>query len=468
MRSATNRDASRRRALAGIAVSLLAIAVAGCGQRHEKAQPGRITFAYSNDLWGEIRSCGCAEHDLGGLGRRATFLKAVADTAGDVLLVDSGDFFGSSINYGVEKADVTLKSMALMGYHGVVIGEDELGFGLDFILRRSREARLPIVVANLFDTVADTLVFPASRVATLPSGLRVGITGVMSPGIPLPPQIPEGSLEVRDALSAAQPEVDRLRREADLVVVLAHMPRGEAQRLAQSLHGADVVFHGHEGKPMRQLRRFGDAYLLELAARGLYMGVAYATLGPDGRIAAMQDVAVPMDQRFPDDEAIARLFQAYDFDIASKERATLPTGVTNVKNLAHRPFTGADACRECHESIYDAWSKTRHAHAWSTLTGLSREFDRDCTPCHTVGFYKNGGFENIVATPHLTGVQCESCHGNGALHVADPGVKTGVDARSQCQGCHNAEQSPGFEVGAYWKKIDHGADSTPAGPATGR
>jgi 2',3'-cyclic-nucleotide 2'-phosphodiesterase (5'-nucleotidase family) len=467
MKLATHHDDARR-ALAAMGVWLAVLSLAGCGGSEHKAQPRRVAFAYSNDLWGEIRSCGCAEHDLGGLGRRATFLKAVADTTGDMLLVDSGDFFGSSINYGVEKADVTLKSMALMGYHGVVIGEDELGFGLDFIVRRSREARLPIVVANLYDVVADTLIFPPSRVVTLPSGLRVGIVGVMSPSIPLPPQVPEGTLELRDPLAAAQPEVDRLRGEADLVVVLAHMTRGEGQRFAQSLQGVDVVFHGHDGKPMRQLRQFGDAYLLELAARGLYMGVAYATMGADGRIASMQDAAVPMDDRFPDDEAIARLFQAYDFDIASKERATLPTGVTNVRNLAHRPFTGADACKECHTGIYDAWSETRHAHAWSTLTDLSREYDRDCTPCHTVGFYKNGGFENLVATPNLTGVQCESCHGNGAEHTANPEVKTGVEARAQCQGCHTAEQSPDFAFEAFWKRIDHGREGAPAGASNGR
>jgi hypothetical protein len=280
--------------------------------------------------------------------------------------------------------------------------------------------------------------------------------------------VPQGSLEIREPAASVQPVVDAMRGDADLIVVLAHMPRGEAQRFTQSLRGVDVVFHGHEGKPMRNMRRFGDAYLLQLTARGLYMGVAYANLGPDGRIASMHDAVVPMDGRFPDDEAIAKLFQAYDFDIAAKERATLPTGVTNVRNLVRDPFQGAEACKECHEGIYDAWATTRHAHAWKTLTDLSREFDRDCTPCHSVGFYKQGGFENVVATPHLTNVQCESCHGNAAAHVADPEVRTGVDARSLCRDCHDADQSPDFEVEAFWKRIDHGPDGVRAGAAKGR
>lgn len=451
------------RAAAVLSAVFVLCALGACGRKEQP--PRRLTIAYSNDMWGEIRSCGCAVHDRGGLGRRATFLSELRDTTGgDMLVVESGDFFGAGINYGVEKADVTLKSMALMNYDAVAIGEDDLGFGLDYLRRRVRETNLPVVVCNLFKAGTDSLIFAPSRVVTTASGLRVGIAGAMGSAIAFPPQVPAGTLEIRDPVQSLQPVVDAMRPDVDAVVVLAHMARGDAQRMCQALHGVDIVFHGHEGKPMRQVRRFGEPYLLETTGKGLYMGVAYATLGPDGRVADLQNAVVPMDQRYEDDEAIAKLFMAYDFDIAAKERATLPTGVTNVKGRMKDPFQGAEACQACHESIYQSWQGTRHAHAWDTLTGLKREFDRDCTPCHSVGFYKKGGFENVVATPHLTGVQCESCHGNAARHVQDPSVKPEQEnARALCQGCHTTEQSPDFEVEAFWQRIDHGRDGAAKG-----
>jgi 2',3'-cyclic-nucleotide 2'-phosphodiesterase (5'-nucleotidase family) len=273
-----------------------AVMLSACGGR-EPSRPAPLTIAYSNDLHGEIRSCGCAAHDLGGLGRRATFLAALADTAeGDVLRVEAGDFFGAGINYGTEKAEVTMKSMALMGYHGVVPGEDEFGFGIDYIVRRAREVGLPLLAANLYDAAGDSLLFAPSRIVTLESGRRVALVGVLGSTLKLPPQA-DGKLAIRDPLPAAQAQVDSLRSQADLVVVLAHMPRGEAQRFATDLAGVDVVLHGHDGRPMRQTRKFGGTYMLQLTARGLYMGVARATFAPAGSIATINDGTVGMDQR---------------------------------------------------------------------------------------------------------------------------------------------------------------------------
>jgi hypothetical protein len=441
----------------------LACALGACGRAGDS--PRRLTIAYSNDVRGEIRSCGCTEHDYGGIGRRATFVRALRDTTGDAVLVDAGDFFGTHINYGREKADLTLKSMGLMRYDAVVLGEDDLAFGVDYIAGRARSEKVPVVVANLFDAAADTLVFPASRVVTCASGLRVGIAGVMSPGIAFPPRVPTGSLELRDPLATLQPIIDGMRPNVDIVLVLAHMGRGEAQRMAQDLTGADVVVLGHDGQPMRQVRRFGEAFLLQQPAKGLYMGVAYVTLGAPGRAAAVRDVASPLSKRYDDDEAVAKLFAAYDLDIAAKEQAAVPTAMANPGSLVEDRFAGASACRECHEEIYDHWAGTGHAHAFDILVEASRQYDRDCTPCHTTGFYKKGGFEHLKATPGLVGVQCEQCHGNGAEHVRDPDTKTGVLAREACRECHNAEQSPDFDFLTFWGRIVH---PSPGGAPAGK
>lgn len=444
---------THRNALLAGTVIALAVAIAACTR--EEPKPRGLTIAFSNDMQGEIRSCGCAANDFGGLGRRATFLSAVRDTSQDMLLLEGGDFFGAGLNYGREKAELTMRSMALMGYDGVVPGETEFGFGLEFIATRSRELGLPMLAANVFAADTDSLVFPATRRLTLPSGLEVGLIGALSTRVRIPPQVKPGELRVEDPGPIIQSLTAQLRPEVDLVVVLGHLSRGEATRIAQQNHDIDLIVYGHEGKPMRKTRRFGKAYLLQVSEEGRYMGIAYATIGADNRIASLQPDVVALSKAFTDDEAIEKLFRSYDLNIAAKEKSKLPVGVTRNRDELETRFVGADACQSCHEDIYTQWSGTAHASAFEILEHESREYDRDCTPCHTTGFYKLGGFEHLSVTPELVDVQCEACHGNGAAHVEDPDVKTDTDARSTCRQCHNAQQTPDFEFEAFWERIKH-------------
>lgn len=423
-----------------------------------KGKPKRLAIVYTNDVRGEIRSCGCATHDLGGLGRRATFMRVLRDTTdADVLLLDAGDFFSASINYGKEKAELAMKSMVLMNYDAVVPGEKEFGFGIEYFHARAREVGLPALASNLFDAAGDTLVFPASREVTLRSGLRVGLIGVVSDRIKMPPQVLAGTVEIRDPAASVQSAVDAIRPRVDVIVVLAHMSRGETKNFAEQLKGVDVVVQGHDGLPMRHVQRWGEPYVLQVSAKGMYVGVAHATLDRSKRVASLTNSVIGLDKKFVDDEAVGKLFTAYDIDIAVQEKAALPASVPTA-------FAGANACQACHASIFAKWETTRHAHAFDVLTGQHREFDRDCTPCHTTGFFKQGGFVNASATPHLAGVQCESCHGNGFAHAKDPKVKTDTVAKSTCRSCHTAEQTPEFEFTEFWGRIDHGVGSTAVSP----
>ena len=61
----------------------------------------------------------------------------------------------------------------------------------------------------------------------------------------------------------------------------------------------------------------------------------------------------------------------------------------------------------------------------------------------------------MVATPELVNIQCESCHGHGGDHVGKPEIKTVMNARNVCTGCHNEEQTPDFDFEAFWARISH-------------
>jgi hypothetical protein len=80
-------------------------------------------------------------------------------------------------------------------------------------------------------------------------------------------------------------------------------------------------------------------------------------------------------------------------------------------------------------------------------------YDYECFKCHTTGAMPpdgddpafQDGLPGIAGTWHESGVQCETCHGPGSRHVADPTARDlYVDPGSAtCAGCHSRSTGEG-------------------------
>jgi len=128
-------------------------------------------------------------------------------------------------------------------------------------------------------------------------------------------------------------------------------------------------------------------------------------------------------------------------------------------------YVGARKCKVCHLEIYKSWEKTKHAWALAALDDEQLQ-DPKCLACHTTGF-DNGGYGGRSGVANLGGVQCEACHGPGALYsrssiMRDPKlcIEMGlvkVDSMT-CVTCHNSE-SPTFKGFAYQAGLSTGTHS---------
>jgi hypothetical protein len=108
-------------------------------------------------------------------------------------------------------------------------------------------------------------------------------------------------------------------------------------------------------------------------------------------------------------------------------------------------YAWADSCRSCHEPVYDAWAKTKHAAALGRLSAAEQA--TECVGCHLTG----SKTKLLDGTKVLNGgVQCEACHGAGKAHVADPSSNrlTSVPASDVCEACHS-DKSPRFKGFVY-------------------
>ena len=140
-------------------------------------------------------------------------------------------------------------------------------------------------------------------------------------------------------------------------------------------------------------------------------------------------------------------------DVLHMEIRTL-LGLETKPLLGSARYSGDRACRICHAREFADWSLTRHACAWDTLVRMSRQQDTACTRCHVVAFDGLGGFISAESSPHLTGVQCESCHGGNGCKAFTGKPAEPVKAAA-CQKCHDEMHSPRFDFETARRRVLH-------------
>ena len=330
-----------------------------------------------------------------GLARVAHLIRQARAANPNTLLVDAGDLIqGTPMGDYVAREQglppgtthPAIAAMNLLGYDAAALGNHEFNFGLDFLKAAYRDAKFPVLSANVM--VEDGNGNPADdKHLYAPSALlersfvddkgkkhslQVGVIGV------LPPQIMvwdkdklEGRVTTIDMVDAATKAAEDLRRRgADLVLAVAHSGLSGAPREGMDENGSayltqvpgiDAVVTGHShrvfpgpdyqgfpgadiakgtlnGKPVVMSGFFGShlgVIRVELERKG--DGWAVAGGGAETRALMQRDggKSVPVTQ--PDAEVVAALRHDHENTLAYVRRAV---GRTNGRIESYMAFLG--------------------------------------------------------------------------------------------------------------------------------
>ncbi len=155
------------------------------------------------------------------------------------------------------------------------------------------------------------------------------------------------------------------------------------------------------------------------------------------------------------DEAVKAQMLAYYKKVNEGNKAAFANRLPKKPAPGEASYTGVEACTSCHEDARKVWDKTRHAHAYETLTVQFKEFNLDCVSCHVTGYDRPGG-STVTHVETLKDVQCEVCHGPGSLHAKDPEkVKVPVARPSaeSCTACHHPPHVHAFDAAAKLPEV---------------
>ena len=431
--------------------------------------PDTLHLLISGAMHGRLEPCGCASGQLGGLARRA---QHIGERRNYDLLIEGGDLVGGNSELDTLKLWTTSTVLFEMQKY------DALGVGpRDLLMPRdewaSFLAEAPVIATNL---TCDDAAWPAKpyRDKTV-RDFRVRMASLLLPELPAELRERDEKLQRTDPATAwrqAFADAD----DALLRIVLLHGDDARIREIVPQLDprpdlaiGVDPAYIEPNAAPSM----LGDVPLVFAGIRGRVLLDARLWRENGKPRIACELVPLAGSKTVPggggdpqvNDVILQHRLTVKDMDVLRTlaEQEPTPNGDS---------YVGSSTCLGCHPTAYQAWQKSKHAHAWQTLVDAERDPKRygwpvtaypDCVSCHVVGYGQKGGFVTFEDTPQHANVGCERCHGPASGHVASAGKKKlgiigGELASVMCTQCHDFEQSPTFVYSERWAVIEHGKE----------
>ncbi len=371
-------------------------------------------------------------------------------------MLDAGDASGiATSDVDVQKFPMMLSLMGRIGYDAMCPGDREIAFGVKKLIAEAKQDKLPLVAANLVYASSKKPVFPPF-VLLKKSGLKVAVFGVLGSDLALTtPSGDPDSVKILDPVATAKDLVPKLRKQADVVVMLAHTSYFPAQKIAQEAQGIDVVIVGHApGQGDVPPSTAGPVYARS-GQKGQSVAKTTVDLDDSRKITNLAVQLVTLGGEMRVDETILGIVKKFEDDLNDKQlkkqqQDAIEQGKVPTIPAGDDRFLGDDVCQRCHTSIYDQWKTSKHAKAWQTLVDNKADANPACIVCHVVGYKSPSGFISAAATPHLSNVQCEQCHGMATKHSEYKEV-----TEATCKNCHIPERDPNFDFATRWEQIKH-------------
>src|SRR5688572_20410511 len=171
------------------------------------AVPVRIVIMHTSDLHGQL----LPRDGIGGIAEIATIIRGAKPD----LILDAGDISTGTFLSDEFKGAPTIQAMNKIGYTAGTIGNHEFDYGQEALRMRLREAKFPLLSANLETPVAEIKKYTVVTV----KGIRFGIIGLTTEGLKTKthPNNVVG-VTVQDTLKSMEQILPELRSQSDLII----------------------------------------------------------------------------------------------------------------------------------------------------------------------------------------------------------------------------------------------------------
>ena len=264
------------------------------------APPVTVTILYSSDFHAAVEPMKATwlvdQPMIGGVRAFAGWVDMVRRSEPNAFLFDSGDLFtGQAISY-LSRGRALIEMFKAINYDAVCYGNHEFDYGIGTARDYATGEPFPVLAANIF--YKDGKPFAKPYAILEKNGIRVAVIGIFGvDAMPSTAAITWETLDVRDPIAVLRKLVPELRKQADLVVVLAH--QGETgpmqedaeahpevqrdfdadKRTVEAVPGIDVFIggHAHRGIEVPWVGPKNGSIVVQTYSRGTTLGVLKLT-----------------------------------------------------------------------------------------------------------------------------------------------------------------------------------------------
>lgn len=163
-----------------------------------------------------------------GLAKIYTKVKELRKIYPNNLLVDSGDFLqGTPLvgYYGNTESNIVnpiIKTMNLMGYSALGVGNHEYDYGIENLQKAKKDSIFPFLSSNTYLHGTKKTIFPPYIIKDI-NGIKVGIIGFTTPGVAVwDRNIVENKYDFGDIIEAGKKYIPELRKKCDVLIAIPH------------------------------------------------------------------------------------------------------------------------------------------------------------------------------------------------------------------------------------------------------
>ncbi len=447
---------------------LLLVAVVflgGCRPGGASDRPDTVPLFFTSQTHGRLTNCGCFSGQYGGL---ALLRSAIDRNYKDALGVDVGDALEGPEDYHLLKYKQVVKAYSNMNYVALNAGYSEASLSAGMLRQIAAASPVPLIGANLLDRETGNPILPGWTIVKH-DGRRIAFVGVVDPRGSAD-TLGEG-LAVEDMATCLGRILPEVTRAADVLVLLAYTDETSLRELARRFYEFSLVLGGKVSQPAQALQREGLVYVYYTGNESKSFGALELVFPDEGKPFAGQHAITLLDERYMEHEEVLSLVRAYRREVGQTTLAVDSTEHAMADQVpgtrAGAGFVGSESCMGCHPTAAQVWHKSAHGRAFDVLIARGANTDPSCIGCHTVGFGTPTGYRREYGAAKLTHVGCESCHGPGAVHVAQRASGGPVTAHlrplgpGDCLKCHHGEFSRPFNWDQFWPPIQHGKEPKP-------